>query len=60
MAAIKPDGDPAALPFIELNRRMAVLWPEITVAKPPPADADAWAGVGGKYPDEFDPKPGTE
>ena len=56
--AIVADTDPAAQPYLELNRRLAQLWPNITTRKPPPPDAAAWDGVASKYPDQFSEEPG--
>ncbi len=37
-----------AAPWLELNARLAAVWPNITRKGTPPADADAWKGVPGK------------
>ena len=34
--------------FIEINERLAKNWPEITVMKPAPTDADAWVKIQDK------------
>jgi ferredoxin len=56
--AIVPDTDPAAEPkWLELNRRYASVWPNITRKKDPLPEADAMNGV----PDKmrfFSPEPG--
>ncbi|WP_210492316.1 ferredoxin FdxA [Microvirga antarctica] len=46
--AIVPDTADDAQRWIELNARLAVLWPNITDRRDPPADADAWKGVPDK------------
>jgi ferredoxin len=56
--AIVADTDPAAQPYLELNRRFAQIWPNITIRKPPPADAATWDGAPDKYPGEFSEEPG--
>jgi ferredoxin len=56
--AIVPDTEPAADGFLELNRTYAAQWPNITRKGEPPADAAAWDGVPGKYPEHFSPEPG--
>ena len=58
--AIVPDTDPAAEPqWLELNRRYASEWPNITRRKDPPPDADAQNGVSGKLA-FFSPAPGDD
>jgi ferredoxin len=58
--AIVPDTDPAAEPeWLELNRRYASEWPNITRRKEPPPDADAQNGVSGKLA-FFSPAPGDD
>ncbi len=56
--AIVPDSEPRAEAFLELNRKYAASWPNITRKGKAPADADDWKDVQGKYPDHFDPNPG--
>ncbi|MDQ0469848.1 ferredoxin FdxA [Labrys wisconsinensis] len=46
--AIVPDTAAGAAPWLELNARLAAVWPNITRKGTPPADADAWKGVPGK------------
>jgi len=36
--------------YIEINKKLAVSWDNITAVKPPPSDADQWANK----PDKFD------
>ena len=45
--------------FLEVNRKYAPLWPVITRVGTPPADAAEWDDVDNKYPEHFDPKPGS-
>jgi ferredoxin len=55
--AIKPDSEPDAENWVEMNRQYAQSWPNITRKKPAPADADAWKGVADKFQKFFDPNP---
>ncbi len=57
--AIVPDTDPGATSkWLDLNRRLAAVWPNITRKKAYPEDADEWKGVDGKYEKFFSPNPG--
>jgi ferredoxin len=42
------DVPPEQQAFIALNAELAVLWPNISDSKAPPADAKQWEGVAGK------------
>jgi ferredoxin len=55
--AIKPESE-EVLEWIEINRAMAEIWPNITQKKPSPADADDWLEVKNKYNDHFSENPG--
>jgi ferredoxin len=57
--AILPDTDPAAAPWLDLNRRYSECWPNIRVQKAPLVDADAFKGVPDKMRRFFSPNPGT-
>ncbi|MGH1441425.1 MAG: ferredoxin FdxA [Cellvibrionaceae bacterium] len=35
--------------FIEINARLAEVWPSITEEKEPPLDYEQWSGLEGKY-----------
>ena len=54
--AIIPDTNPKADGFLEVNRKYALVWPNITRRKEPPADADKWRDVKNKLADHFSPK----
>ena len=41
-----------------LNTEYASKWPNITIKREPPADADDWQGVTGKFEEHFSPEPG--
>lgn len=56
--AILPDTEPAMEKWVEINAQYAALWPNITVKKPPPSDADDWVSVPNKYPEHFGPEGG--
>ena len=55
--AIVPDSDAKATAWLELNRTYAAKWPNLTHKDPPPADADAWKGVAGKFDKFFSAEP---
>jgi len=57
--AIVPDSDSDAGPWMELNHVYSTQWPNITRKGTPPADADEWKQVGGKYDRFFNEKPGS-
>lgn len=54
--AILPDTEPNMEKWVEMNAHYAALWPNITVKKAPPPDADDWVDVPHKYPDHFNPE----
>jgi ferredoxin len=56
--AIIPDSEPPAERWLELNRKYAATWPNITRKKPYPADADEWKDVPDKHDKFFSPNPG--
>jgi ferredoxin len=55
--AIKPDSEPDAEKWVEMNRQYAQSWPNITRKGTPPADAKEWDGVSDKFTKFFDPNP---
>ena len=55
--AIKPDTDNGLEDMLELNRKYAEIWPNLTRQKDPMPDSDAWRDVKGKL-EHFDPEPG--
>ena len=57
--AIFPDTDKRAIPFLEMNRKYAALWPVITRKKPAMPEAAKYKDVKDKYPRLFSEKPGT-
>ncbi|KLN61125.1 ferredoxin [Kiloniella spongiae] len=58
--AILPDTDPEAEKWLEMNTKYAEIWPNITEQGQPPADADEFNGVTGKYEKFFSPNPGGQ
>lgn len=56
--AIRPDSDPVADKWLELNRTYATQWPVITRRKDPLPEAEAFKDKPNKYQDWFSPKPG--
>jgi len=56
--AIVPDTDPNADAWYELNREYSEAWPNITRKGEPPADAESFRDVEGKYDKFFSPEPG--
>ena len=47
--AIKADSAPQASEWVDLNRRLAAQGAQITARKDPPAGADRWKDVAGKF-----------
>ena len=58
--AISPDTGPGLTKWLELNAEYAEIWPNITVKRDPPADAEKFDGVPNKFEDHFSPNPGQE
>ena len=56
--AIKPDTDPGADKWLELNREYSEKWPNITQKKAALPDADAFKDEDGKYEKYFSEQPG--
>ena len=56
--AILSDIEPGLERWRELNARLAREWPEVTVKREAPADADEHKGEPGKFEKYFSPEPG--
>ena len=56
--AILPDTEADTDKWVELNSKMSESWPNITVKKDSPADADEYKGEEGKFEKYFSPEPG--
>lgn len=57
--AILPDSDPKSTLFLELNRKYATLWPNITRKKAPLPEAETFKNKDGKFEKYFSDKPGS-
>lgn len=58
--AIKPDSNPVAASFLDMNLKFSEIWPNITRKKQGPEDADKWREVPNKFKDHFSENPGAE
>lgn len=47
------------LPWLEVNREYASIWPNLTRKKDAPEDADSFKGVADKFKNHFSPEPGS-
>jgi ferredoxin len=56
--AILPDTNPGLESWLKLNADYALVWPNITIKREPPADAKEFDGVSGKFVRYFSPNPG--
>jgi ferredoxin len=56
--AILPDTEPGTECWVEMNTTFSAQWPNLSVKKPEPADADEWKGVPDKFEKYFSPEPG--
>ena len=56
--AIKPDTEPGLDKWLQLNAEYAEKWPNITLKKPSPEDAEKFDGEEGKFEKYFSPEPG--
>ena len=56
--AILPDTEDGLEKWLEVNTKYSESWPNITVSRDPPEDADAFKGVEGKFEKYFTEKPG--
>jgi len=56
--AIIPDTEPGLEKWLNLNAEHAETWPNITVKRAAPPDADAFNGTPGKFEKYFSPDPG--
>jgi len=56
--AIKPDSDPEADKWLDMNRTYAGQWPVITRKKDALPEAEKFKTVENKYKDWFNPNPG--
>ena len=56
--AIKADTEEGLDKWLEVNAKFADIWPNITLKKDAPADADDFVGKEGKYEAHFSEEPG--
>jgi len=56
--AIFPDTKAGLESWLKLNADYALVWPNITIKREPPADAKEFDGVPGKFEQYFSSKPG--
>ena len=56
--AILPDGEPNLEKWLKLNAEYALIWPNITIKREPPADAKQFDGKPNKLESYFSPHPG--
>lgn len=56
--AIKPDTDSDLEKWLEVNTKFADIWPNITIKKDSPADADDFLNKENKFEDHFSEEPG--
>ena len=57
--AIQADTDPGADKWLEINKDMSEIWPNITMKLDAPTDADQYSDVPGKYKKFFSKEPGS-
>ena len=57
--AILPDTEPGMEEYLELNKKFSEIWPNITMKKDPPSDADEFKDKKNKLEEHFSEKPGT-
>lgn len=57
--AIIPDSVEGSEKWVELNRKLALQWPNITRKGVPPSDSDEWLNVEDKLTHYFSDKPGS-
>lgn len=55
--AIGRDAEPGLEIWLQLNAEFAQKWPNVSLKRAPPADADEWDGKPGKL-ELFNPEPG--
>ena len=56
--AIKADTEEGAEKWVEINRKYSEIWPNITIKKNPPEDADNFRNEKNKFNIFFSDKPG--
>ncbi|MCB1518141.1 MAG: ferredoxin family protein, partial [Hyphomicrobiaceae bacterium] len=56
--AIKADTESGLEKWLEVNTKYAAVWPNITIKRDPPADAEEWDGKPNKFEAYFSENPG--
>lgn len=56
--AILPDTEDGLEKWLEVNTEYSEKWPNITLKREAPADADDYKGMEGKFEKHFSPEPG--
>jgi ferredoxin len=56
--AIKPDTERGLEKWLQLNNEMSQIWPNVTIKRDPPADAEEFNGKPGKFEHSFSANPG--
>ena len=57
--AIKADTEDGLEKWLEVNTKFADIWPNITMRKDAPGDADDWLQKANKFADHFSENPGA-
>ena len=57
--AIKPDTEPGLDHWLKVNTEYAAKWPNITIKKDQPEDAEKFGGEEGKFEKYFSAEPGS-
>ena len=57
--AIKADTEDGLGKWLEVNTKFADIWPNITMRKDAPVDADDWLQKANKFAEHFSENPGT-
>ena len=57
--AIKADTEDGLEKWLEVNTKFADIWPNITMKRDAPADADDWLQQANKFADHFSENPGA-
>ena len=57
--AIKPDTEPGLDHWLKVNTEYATKWPNITIKKDHPEDAETFDGEEGKFEKYFSAEPGS-
>lgn len=56
--AIRSDTESGMSKWVQINREYSAVWPNITMKKDAPEDADKWKDIPDKFEKHFDKNPG--